>query len=171
MNTKNLLENYVKDRTSKLDFYPDIVRKGMDTIQGNVPFKLKLAITLSELITFSSHLRKPIELHDGTLVPTNAIVFALAGSGLSKDKCLNAVRKSLSYGYSQLEEKRREYARTKAESAARLEGDDEENWAKYYRSPKPLQTGLGTVEGLMHHFAEIAENPKGAGSIMTSEIG
>jgi hypothetical protein len=27
------------------------------------------------------------------------------------------------------------------------------------------------VEGLMHHFADIAENPMGAGSILTSEIG
>ena len=171
MSTKKLLDDYIKARTTKLDTYPDIVRKGMDTIQGNIPFKLKLAITLSELITFSSHLRKPIKLHDGTIVPTNAIVFALAGSGLSKDKSLNAVRKSLSYGYSQIEDQRKEYARTKAESEARLDGAGEENWAGYYRAPKPLQTGLGTVEGLMHHFADIAENPTGAGSIMSSEVG
>jgi hypothetical protein len=171
MESKKLLDDYIKERTSKLDAYPDMVKKGMDTIQGSVPFKLKLAITLSELITFSSHLRKSIELHDGTLVPTNAIVFALAGSGLSKDKSLNAVRKSLSLGYSQIEDQRKEFAKTKAESAARTEGDDAENWPKYYRAPKPLQTGLGTVEGLMHHFADIAENPTGAGSIMSSEIG
>ena len=55
MSTKKLLDDYIKARTTKLDTYPDIVRKGMDTIQGNIPFKLKLAITLSELITFSSH--------------------------------------------------------------------------------------------------------------------
>lgn len=169
--TKKMLGNYIESKTSKLDAYPDMVRKGMDTISGSIPFKLKLAITLSELISFSSHLRKPIKLHDGTIVPTNAIVFALAGSGLSKDKSLNAVRKSLSFGYSQIEDQRKEYARTKAESLARLEGDEAANWARYYKAPKPLQTGLGTVEGLMHHFAEIAENPTGAGSIMSSEIG
>ena len=83
MSTKKLLGDYIESRTSKLDSYPDTVRKGMACIQGNIPFKLKLAITLSELITFSSHLRKPIKLHDGTIVPTNAIVFALAGSGLT----------------------------------------------------------------------------------------
>lgn len=171
MSTKKLLSDYIEARTSKLDSFPDIVRKGMDTIHGNIPFKLKLAITLSELITFSSHLRKPIKMHDGTIVPTNAIVFALAGSGVSKDKSLNAVRKSLSFGYSQIEDQRKGYARTKAESAARLEGDDPSNWAKYYKAPKPLQTGLGTVEGLIHHFSEIEENPTGAGSIMSSEIG
>ena len=166
-----MLGDYIKARTEKLDAYPSIVRKGMDTIQGSIPFKLKLAITLSELITFSSHLRKPIQLHDGTIVPTNAIVFALAGSGVSKDKSLNAVRKSLSFGYSQIEDQRKEFAREKAESTARLEGDEVSNWPKYYKAPKPLQTGLGTVEGLIHHFADIAENPTGAGSIMSSEIG
>lgn len=171
MSTKKMLGDYIESRTSKLDAYPDIIRKGMDTIQGNIPFKLKLAIVLSELISFSSHLRKPIKLHDGTIVPCNAIVFALAGSGLSKDKSLNAVRKSLSFAYSQIEDQRKDYARKKAESTARLEGDDVDNWAKYYRAPKPLQAGLGTVEGLMSHFADIAENPMGAGSIMSSEIG
>lgn len=171
MSTKKMLGDYIASKASKLDAYPDIIRKGMDTIQGNIPFKLKLAIVLSELIAFSSHLRKPIKLHDGTIVPCNAIVFALAGSGLSKDKSLNAVRKSLSYAYSQIEDQRKDYAREKAESTAMLEGDEAENWAKYYRAPKPLQAGLGTVEGLMHHFAEIAENPMGAGSIMSSEIG
>ena len=171
METKKLLKDFIDSRTNSVDSYPDIVRKGMNTIQGDIPFKLKLAITLSELITFSSHLRKPIKLHDGTIVPTNAIVFALSASGTSKDKSLNAVRKSLSYAYTHIEDQRKEFARQKAESTARLEGDDAANWARYYKSPKPLQSGLGTVEGLMHHFADISENPTGAGSIMTSEIG
>jgi hypothetical protein len=169
--TKKLLQNYIEERTSSVDNYPEIVNQAMNTIQGDIPFKLKLAIVLSELITFSSHLRKPIELHDGTIVPTNAIVFALSASGTSKDKSLNAVRKSLSYAYLYIEDCRNNFAREKAESAARLDGADATDWANYYKSPKPLQSGLGTVEGLMHHFAEIAENPTGAGSIMTSEIG
>jgi len=171
MSTKKLLEDYVNARRKKLNAYPDIVKKGMDTIQGNIPFKLKLAITLSELITFSSHLRKPIKLHDGTLVPTNAIVFALAGSGVSKDKSLNAIRKALSFGYSQIEDQRKEFAKEKAKSLAMLEGDTADEWAKYYKEPRPLQSGLGTVEGLIAHFADVAENPTGAGSIMSSEIG
>ena len=166
-----MLDQYVKSRTTKLNPFPDIVQKGINTISGDVPYKLKLAITLSELITFSSHLRKPIELYDGTLVPTNAIVFALSASGTSKDKSLNTIRKSLSTGYEQLEEYRKEYARDKAEKMAILDGADREEWQKYYQAPKPLQAGLGTVEGLMHHFADIGENPMGAGSIMSSEIG
>ena len=171
MTTKALLEKYISERTKGLGPYPQIVESGIDTISGEVPFKLKLAITLAELITFASHLRKPIELYDGTLVPTNAIVFALSASGTSKDKSLNALRKSLASGYDQLEEQRKEYAQAKAESMARLEGEGPEMWQKYYIAPKPLQAGLGTVEGLMHHFADIAANPMGAGSILSSEIG
>ncbi len=171
METKKLLETYIQGRTQEVSTFPDIVQKGINCIGGDISFKLKLAITLSELITFSSHLRKSIRLYDGTLVPTNAIVFALSASGTSKDKSLNSIRKSLSLGYDQIEEQRKEFARKKAEQIARLEGDGVHDWQRFYRAPKPLQTGLGTVEGLMHHFADIAENPTGAGSIMTSEIG
>lgn len=171
MSTLDLLNSYVRDRTLKLGAFPDIVQKGINTISGEVPYKLKLAITLAELITFSSHLRKPIKLYDGTLVPTNAIVFALSASGTSKDKSLSILRKSLSAGYEQLEEHRKEYARERAEKMAILDGAQKEDWQRYYQAPKPLQAGLGTVEGLMHHFADIAENPMGAGSITTSEIG
>lgn len=171
MSTLKLLNDYVKARTDPLNTFPDIVQKGINTISGDVPYKLKLAITLSELITFSSHLRKPIKLYDGTLVPTNAIVFALSASGTSKDKSLNTLRRALSTAYAQLEEYRKDYARTKAEKMAILDGAQKEDWQRFYHAPKPLQAGLGTVEGLMHHFADIGENPMGAGSIMTSEIG
>jgi hypothetical protein len=171
METKQLLEEYVNVRRNAVGAYPDIIKRGLDTISGDQPFKLKLAIALSELITFASHLRKPIELYDGTLVPANAIVFALSASGTSKDKSLNAIRKSLKDGYEQIEDYRKEFAREKAENMARLEGEGVENWQKFYVAPKPLQSGLGTVEGLMHHFADIASNPIGAGSIMSSEIG
>jgi hypothetical protein len=171
MSTKKLLEQYVRDRTEQVGSFPDIVQRGIDTISGEIPFKLKLAIVLSELITFSSHLRKSIRLYDGTLVPTNAIVFALSASGTSKDKSLNTLRKSLSDAYDDMEDQRREFAKEKAKKMAILEGESEENWEQFYKAPKPLQAGLGTVEGLMHHFAEISANPIGAGSIMTSEIG
>lgn len=171
MSTFELLENYVNDKTKGLTYFPEVVQKGINTINGEIPYKLKLAITLSELITFSSHLRKPICLFDGTLVPTNAIVFALSASGTSKDKSLNAVRKSLQTAYHKLEEKRKDYAKDKARKLAVAQGDTKDDWQKYYFSPKPLQAGLGTVEGLLHHFADIASNPLGAGSILSTEIG
>jgi len=171
MSTIDMLESYVKSKTSSLSNFPIIVKKGINTISGEAPFKLKLAIVLSELVTLSSHLRKPIVLFDGTLVPTNAITFALCGSGEGKDKAVNAVRKSLKEAYYKLEEKRKEYAEEKAKNDAIIHGESREDWQKYYSAPKPLQAGLGTVEGLTSHFASIESNPLGAGSIMSTEIG
>ena len=169
MGTLKLLDSFIKERTDKLGTFPDIVQKGINTIPGEVPFKLKLAIVLSELITFSSHLRKSIQLYDGTLVPTNAIVFALSASGTSKDKSLSTMRRALSTAYTELEDARKEMAQKKAVQRALLDGANESDWQKYYVPPKPLQAGLGTVEGLMHHFADIASNPIGGGSITSSE--
>lgn len=171
MDTKELLENYVFDRISGLPQIPDIVLLGMDTISGEVPYRLKLAIVLSELITFASHTRKNIELYDGTIVPVNAIVFAASASGTSKDKALNAIRKALRTGYEKIEEQRDQFAEAKARKKARVDGDGEAEWRKFYTPPNSLQAGLGTVEGLIGHFANIEENPIGAGSVMSSEIG
>lgn len=167
-----LLKDYVESLTKDCSTYPEVVEKAINTIVGDeIPKKLKIAIALSELITFSSHLRKPIVLFDGTIVPTNAIVFTLSGSGQSKDKCLNAVRKSLSIAYSDLESQRKGFAEEKAKNMAIASGENRNDWKKFYREPKPLQSGLGTVEGLIDHFRDISENPLGAGSIMSSEIG
>jgi len=171
MGTKELLDEYIKERTNNLGPYPGIVENGINTISGDVPFKLKLAITLSELITFSSHLRKPINLYDGTLVPCNAIVFALSGSGTSKDKSMNTLRRAMSDAYQQLDDNRAVYARDKAIKKALLEGEKEGDWQKYYIEPKALKAGLGTVEGLVQHFSDLSNDPMGAGAIRSSEIG
>lgn len=171
MNTGKLLKDYVSSKCNVLGTFPSIIKKGISTIAGGIPYKLKVTITLSELITFSSHLRKSIILYDGTLVPTNAIVFALSGSGEGKDKAVNAIRKSLTTSYDKIEGTRKDFARKKAEKLAKINGDPETSWKKYYEEPKPLQAGLGTVEGLMHHFSDVSQSALGAGSILTSEIG
>lgn len=171
METKELLEKYVFEKIANEPQVPDIVLMGMDTISGDVPYRLKLGIVLSELITFASHTRKNIELYDGTLVPVNAIVFAASASGTSKDKALNAIRKALKTGYDQIEKQRGDFAEEKARKKARLDGDGEQSWRKFYVEPNSLQSGLGTVEGLIGHFANVAENTIGAGSVMSSEIG
>ena len=140
MSTFEMLEEYVKSKTVGVGTFPPVVQKGINTIAGEIPFKLKLSITLSELITFSSHLRKSIELFDKTLVPTNAIVFALSASGTSKDKSLNAIRKSLHTAYGKLEENRVEFAKQKAENMALIQGDKRVDWQKL-RAGKKTRTG------------------------------
>lgn len=171
MSNKKMLLEYINSKTNDVDNLPGIVYKAVDTIGGEIPFNLKLAITLSELITFVSHLRVPIKLYDGTLVPVNAIVFALSASGTSKDKSLNAVRKALQEAYDLLEEERVTLAQEAAVRKAQATTGTSDDWQQYYNKPKPLQAGLGTAEGLVQHFSDIATNPIGAGSIMTSEIG
>jgi hypothetical protein len=81
MSTKNMLKDHLVSKGAFSNNIHELVTKTTNCIDGEVPERLKLAISLSELITLTSHLRKPIQLHDGTIVPCNAITFALAGSG------------------------------------------------------------------------------------------
>lgn len=169
--TRKFLADYVREATKNCPPIPEFVRLGMNTIAGEVPYNLKLAITLSETATFATHLRKNILLYDGTVVPCNAIVFAMSGSGTSKDKSLSAVRKCLAVGYDSITDARKEEAQTKAERRAVLEGKTKADWGEYYQPPKPLIAGLGTVEGLSSHFANLAEGTYGGGYVSSSEIG
>lgn len=165
MDTKNLLESYIKEKTKKYNDLPEVITKGMEIITGQVPEKLKLAVVLSELITFCSHLRKSAELGDGTKVPSNAFVFALSASGTAKDRSVNACRAALSSAYEHLETMRIQHA----EEVARIK--DPIDWKEHYKKPCELHTGLGTVEGLVRHFKEISRGLLGAGYVMSSEIG
>lgn len=171
MSSKELFLQYLASRLESLPIFPPAVTLAMSTVSGDAPFRLKLGIALSELVTFAAHLRKPIKLYDDTTVPVNAITFALSKSGTSKDKSLNAVRKSMDRAYLLLQDQRLKDAERLARQKAKAAGDTAEEWRKYYTPPKPLQAGLGTAEGLVRHFAEIATGKLGAGSITSSEIG
>jgi len=169
--TDKVLSDYIDSRTQHLDSYPDVVRKAVDTIVGQgVSPRLKLGVALSELITLVSHLRKPIVLFDGTLVPVNAISVILSPSGSSKDKSMNTVRKALLGSYTKLEALRKQYAVDKARELANLNGDNPENYERYYEKPIPLQSGLGTPEGITNHLAGLSAKPLGAGSFSCSEL-
>lgn len=171
MSTKNMLETYLKEnRVFQKEVHP-MVTKAIKTISGEVPYRLKLSIALSELITLTSHLRKNIILHDGTIVPCNAITFALAKSGISKDSSMNMVRKALKPGYEIINQYRKDLARQKAEKAAVLDGKQKDDWMNYYEKPRDLQAGLGTVEGIIQHFADLEYGEVGAGFVGSSEIG
>ena len=166
-----VLSDYIDSKTLHLGPYPDVVRKAIETIVGQgVSPRLKLGVALSELISLVSHLRKPIVLFDGTLVPVNAISVILSPSGSSKDKSMNTVRKALMGSYAKLESLRKQYAVDKAREMANLNGDSPENYEKYYEKPIPLQSGLGTPEGITNHLAELSFKPLGAGSFACSEL-
>ena len=171
MSTKKMLETHLRDNGAFTNTVHPLVVKAIDCVSGEVPYRLKLSIALSELITLTSHLRKPIKLHDGTIVPCNAITFSLARSGVSKDSSMNMVRKALASGYAQIDNYRKDLARHNAEQAAILDGKQKEEWMSYYVKPRDLQAGLGTVEGIIQHFADLEQGQVGAGFVSSSEIG
>jgi len=169
--TLELTHNYLTERGAFQPTIHEVVEVTMQTISGDIPHHLKLSITLSELITLTSHLRKNIKLYDGTIVPCNAISIALAASGVSKDASMNKVRRALQPAYDLLHTKRKRIAREQAEQAALDDGQSTEEWINYYESPPALQVGLGTVEGMVKHFSMLEESELGAASINASEIG
>jgi len=169
--TLDITRNYLTERGAFTPTIHEVVDVTMQTISGDIPTHLKLSITLSELITLTSHLRKNIKLYDGTIVPCNAISIALAASGVSKDSSMNKVRRALQPAYDLLHTKRKRIAREQAEQAALDDGQSSEEWINYYESPPALQVGLGTVEGMVKHFSMLEESELGSASINASEIG
>lgn len=171
MSTLKIAESYLRDRGAFQEQIHPVVEETIKLIRTDIPEHLRLSITLSELITLTSHLRKNIELYDGTIVPCNAISIALAASGVSKDSSMNKVRKALQPAYEVLNHKRKELARKEAEQKAIENGESPEEWLNYYESPPALQIGLGTVEGMVKHFSMLESTPLGAASITSSEVG
>jgi len=171
MTTLELTKNYLTKRNAFTKEFHPLLSATMDLLATDIPNHLRLSISLSELITLTSQFRKHIKLHDGTLVPCNAISIGLYGSGISKDSSLSKVKRAFNPAYEVLDKKRKEYARKNAEIEALKEGESSEEWLNYYKSPTPIRVGLGTVPGMVQHFADTEDNPLGAPIIYNSEIG
>jgi len=171
MSTLSITKQYLTSRGAFQQTLPDMLVSTMKLISKDVPRHLRLSISLSEIITLTSHLRKPIRLFDNTLVPCNAFTIGLYSSGVSKDSSMNKVRKAFAPAYEELDVIRKRHAREQAEQAALDEGASSEDWLDYYEPPAPLNVGLGTVEGLTNHFAMLESNPIGAAAITNSEVG
>jgi len=150
---------------------PEVLNKAVACIGSNALHKMKLMMAMTELMVFTSQLRKPIRMTDTTIVPINTITIILAGSGLSKDSSMNMIRKALKPAYSKIEEYRIIFATEKAKRAAVKDGRTEKEWLKYYHDPKDLFAGLGTVEGQLKHMAELEEGEYGAAYNQISEFG
>jgi len=171
MTTLELTKNYLTERGAFTPTIHEVVNITSQTIGGDIPDHLKLSITLSELITLTSHLRKNIKLYDGTVVPCNAITISLAASGVSKDSSMNKVRRAMQPAYEVIAQRRKQLARQSAEQAALDDGQSSEEWLNYYETPPALQVGLGTPEGMVKHFSMLEDSPLGAASINSSEVG
>ncbi len=171
MSTKSMLRDHLESNGAFTNVINPMIDRALQTISGEVPYRLKLSIAISELVTFTAHLRKNIVLHDGTLVPCNAITFALSGSGTAKDSSMAMVRKALKPGYDMINTVRNEEAKSRAEKMALLDGKQKTEWLSYYEKPKDLQAGLGSVEGITKHFHDLESGSIGSGSLNASEVG
>ena len=150
---------------------PPIVQAAVNCINTEAVTKMKIAIAVSELTTFASHLRKPIQFNEKLVVPTNSISTIFGRSGVAKDSSVNAVRTALSTGYDMLKTNREKEAKVIAQEKAINAGEEAEDFYKYMRVLRPLMPELGTEQGMTQHFAMLAEGNSGAGMISTNEIG
>lgn len=164
-------EQYLREKGALVPQIPAIVQDAVACINTKAKHKMKIAIAISELTTFASHLRKPIQFDPKSIVTTNMISTILARSGDAKDSSVNAVRIALKSGYDTIKAKRESDAKLLAQEKALASGDELENYYKYLRVLRPLMPELGTLQGMTQHFAMLAEGSVGAGYISTSEVG
>jgi hypothetical protein len=78
---KEILRKELEDNGAFTHNIPPLFEQIIKSNYFNIPVRMKALIALSELISYASQFRKSIKLFDDTLVPVNAISYAVAGSG------------------------------------------------------------------------------------------
>ena len=109
---------------------------------------------MTELIVFTSNLRKPIAW-EKSLIPINTISFIILKSGFGKDSSMQMIRKALYPAYEKINQYRENQAKIIAVEQAELDGKRATEWRKYYSKPRDLFSGIGTLPGLMKHLASL----------------
>jgi hypothetical protein len=155
---------------------PNYLTSIVDSISNPlIPYRMKLSIAVSEVILFSSHLRRNILHWNGSTVPINGITFTISESGSGKDSSVNAARKCFNSGYKAIEAKRKEIARQQAIKMATLENrENPEDWhtyKEYYQEPNPLFIAPSTPEGFIQHLNDLDKAGTGGGFIYSGEFG
>lgn len=142
---------------------------------NNIPDRMKLIISISEIITFASQFRRNIWHWDGFELPINSTSFVVAGSGVGKDSAVKAVRRCFAHATAIINDERKTLAKKAAISAASEAGEtppyEYENYKKFYNAPPPTLIAPTTPQGLIQHLNDIADLPLGAGSLYAGELG
>ena len=149
---------------------PEIVYTIADSIPTQtIPYRMKLALAISEIMLFTSQFRINIQHWNGSSIPINSIMFCIAKSGASKDSSLNTIRKCFKQGYNIINTKRTETAIEKAIEKAELAGCELPHsfafYKDYYIPPNPLFTAISTTEGFIQHLNDLEQDTIGAGYI------
>lgn len=153
---------------------PEIYEKMVRSIPSQtIPDKMKMALVMSEVMTYTSEFRTSIRHWNGSLIPINAITFCIAKSGASKDSSARAIRKCFEAFYDDLDGIRERRADLLAEYKCKKakETTTEEHKAKYYIPPNPLFLATSTAEGFIQHLNDMDELKLGSGYIKAGEFG
>lgn len=169
------LETYLTEKNVFNYKTPNIVTALIETIPTNIPYKMKLVLVISEIITFISQFRINIRHWNNSSIPINAITFLIAESGASKDSTLKTIRKNFKPSYDIINGKRKDEAKRIAiERATELGMENPTNYhtySEFYTAPNPLFVAPSTTEGFIQHLNDIDKLGIGAGYLSTSELG
>ena len=150
--------------------WPTVFESASEVIPSNIPEKMRILMTASELTVFAGHLRKPIMWH-GSKIPVNLIAFLVGGSGEGKGKSIKSIAHILEPGLAKIDESREAHAKLAAVEAAELDGKKAKDWRKYYSKPRDLKSAVSTLPGTMKHLAALERGQLGSGYMYVDEIG
>ena len=150
--------------------YPKVFEVASEVIPSNIPEKMRILMTASELTVFAGHLRKPIMWH-GSRIPINIIAFLVGGSGAGKGKSVKSIGTILQPGLLKIDESREATAKLIATEDAEADGKKATEWRKYYSKPRDLKSAVSTLPGTMKHLAALEKGKLGAGYMYVDEIG
>ena len=153
---------------------PEIVTVIANAIPSQtIPYRMKIALAMSEIILFASQFRINIRHWNGSIIPVNSIMFCIAKSGAAKDSSIKAARKCFQSGYDLIQEHRRSEAVKKAIQAATEAGYDVPDkfagYKDFYKAPNPLFVAISTIEGFIQHLNDLSDNQLGAGYIYSGK--
>ena len=155
---------------------PEITKAVADSIPSKtIPYRMKLALAMSEIMLFISQFRINIKHWNGSSIPINSIMFCIAKSGASKDSSLKAARKCFEEAYKVLNESRMQAAIDRAIKQAVANGEEIPEryvtYKKYLTPPNPLFLAVSSTEGFIQHLNDLSDDRIGAGYIFSGEVG
>lgn len=176
MSMLNTLEKAIASLNLMEGNIPPIVTAIADAIPSRtIPYRMKLALAMSEIVLYASQFRINIKHWNGSEIPINSIMFCVAKSGAAKDSSLNSARKCFNAGYEILNEYRKKSAIDRAIKEATEAGYENpttfRGYKDFYNPPNPLFVAISTPEGFIKHLNDLSKDDIGAGYIFTGEIG
>ena len=150
--------------------YPKVFEAASAVIPSNIPEKMRMLMTATELTVYAGHLRKPINWH-GSKIPVNMIAFLVGGSGAGKGLSIKSISNILDKGNAKINTNREIHAKQLAVEDAETDGKKATDWRKYYSKPRDLKSAVSTLPGTMKHLAALERGKQGAGYMYVDEIG